>query len=421
MVFTASRNEVDFRAAVRLFFLLHALAFSQARADHLRNGIQDDKTNFVQMTSNLDASDLASSSSLPDLKAKKLLRNLQSSSLSSSSSSATSSPNGVQAQIVGGTAASQGEYMWFTLLYDSATYWPCGAFLVAPDILLSAAHCNGKLSYGLVGAYDLNTGSPNSVKADVITTVPHPQYNKQTLLNDVLVIKITPVTTITPAKINLDSSIPASGDSLTAMGFGYTLGNDDDGSHILLTAQMSEVSVSTCRSYYNGVHPNTQICAWNQNPIEITCDGDSGGPLIETSSEVVVGITSWVDGWGCKKGPGGFTRVSAYTSFFQDTICNMSAYPPSYLCSSSSSSAYNRNSTSGSSSTPAASPTQSNKKNCAGLSGSCKLNTECCGYANGGVLCNQTTFQCASCTKWNQACSTNSECCHGNCSAGLCT
>lgn len=360
------------------------------------------------------------------------------SSASSSSSSAANDVNSIQSQIIGGTTAAAGEYLWFALLYQGSR-WECGASLVAPDLLLSAAHCNLlNLTHALVGAWDLNTESPQSVVVEIVQTVPHPRFNDTTLDNDLVVIRISPpVTSIAPVAINWDVNVTGQGDPLTIMGFGLTdSGNDDDSSHVLMQAQVTEVSTKQCSDYYvNSILPARQMCVWNQYPIRNSCYGDSGGPLILvntsylvnatsfssssssssssslSSPPLLVGVTSYGSSSGCESAPGVFSRTSGYASWLLKTICQLSSYATNYFdCSSamSASRKHHNNQTTATiqsqsavaatSPTPAVAlttPRPAPMKHCTKLGlGPCKFDKECCNFAAVGIQCNQTTNLC---------------------------
>jgi len=125
----------------------------------------------------------------------------------------------VRPMIVGGQQASEGEYPYFVQC-DT-----CGASLIAPDLILSAAHCKTEIKTGsraLVGAHrDWEDGGGAQLR-QVVKRAMHPKYN----LNgeeeyDFLVAKLDrPVVGAQIVRLNTNSGIPREGGTLTVIGFG---------------------------------------------------------------------------------------------------------------------------------------------------------------------------------------------------------
>jgi secreted trypsin-like serine protease len=68
----------------------------------------------------------------------------------------------------------------------------CGGALVAPDIVISAAHCKAEafLERGEIGTYDVsNTGEGHPVR-DIEEMYAHPSYNRSLPGNDIMVVKL---------------------------------------------------------------------------------------------------------------------------------------------------------------------------------------------------------------------------------------
>jgi len=103
-------------------------------------------------------------------------------------------------------------------------------------------------------------------------------------------------TTISAASLVASGSDPASGTTTTTIGWGLT---SESGS---LSASLREVNVAvvsrtTCAADYSGEATLTtrMFCAAASG--KDSCSGDSGGPIINTSSKVLLGGVSW--GFGC--------------------------------------------------------------------------------------------------------------------------
>jgi len=239
-------------------------------------------------------------------------------------------------EIIDGSTATIGEYPFFTSIIGSSG-WLCGASLVATDFVLTAGHCADAFKKGaIIGAYHTAKMTTGSVKVKVVEQILYPGW-KSASHNDVLLLKISPaVTSIKPIQMNLDATLPASGESFEVIGFGQTA-NKGPAAKVLLQAQVTEVPYASCYKYFGGGIVATQhICVENASPYRGTCYGDSGGPLVGLGSGSTAGtnITYGVLSFGgnsCTKGPSVYTRLSGYTSFLQTNICQYSVSPPSYL------------------------------------------------------------------------------------------
>jgi hypothetical protein len=179
----------------------------------------------------------------------------------------------------------------------------CTATLVAPRVLLTAAHClaDGAMPTAFFGAAPQGDAGASIA---VIATRVHPAFDPTTLANDVamaLLAQDAPAGATAwplPAAPLGSSSV---GLSLRLVGFGLTAAGDT-------SSPQKRVGTATLASL-----AATQLVL-TPAPSQ-PCDGDSGGPAFATIGgvEVLVGVTSSGDAQ-CTQG-GHDTRVDAYTSF----------------------------------------------------------------------------------------------------------
>ena len=165
-------------------------------------------------------------------------------------------------KIIGGTPSSS--------TYPYFGYWDrgCGASLIAPDIMLSAAHCtvgqhsgNGKVYFG-----SLNLEQGTSM--NIVDIIPHPRYDRSTENRDFTLLKLSgPAPSgSSPIKLNRNDARPVEGYSnLLVMGFGMTNVEVEERSPVL-----QEVNViaedNNCRNAYPGrFDPEYMLCAANTN------------------------------------------------------------------------------------------------------------------------------------------------------------
>lgn len=210
----------------------------------------------------------------------------------------------------------------------------CGASLVAPNVILSAAHCAGITGPATLGLH-MNTvdGAEEFDNIEIIDfadSVIHPQYNSGSLDNDYWVIQLAHDSQLYQDQIvELDSPTDGfelgAGQDVTVIGMGTTSSGG------VTPNVMQEVTVDyitnadccTSYGYWCGEITNNMMCA--ARPGQDSCQGDSGGPIFDTTTQKQVGVVSW--GYGCadSRYPGVYSRVSAQYDWIKAQIDNYSS------------------------------------------------------------------------------------------------
>jgi hypothetical protein len=234
-------------------------------------------------------------------------------------------PSHTRSLIIGGTPTNPGEYPYFATTKSSL----CGASLIHPDIMLTAAHCQNdfaRVGAVYVGAHALDTLTTTAERRTITRQYPHPDNH------DLMLFQLDrPVDTLPVVTLNSDPDLPRLNSTLTAIGFGATSTEHLTYSDTLMAVDVYPVDPDTCVRQYNEttpINPDTMLCAGRSLPNHDSCNGDSGGPLLDKATGELVGIISFGKGCGDPDFPGVYTRVSKYTSWIHDRICELSAVPP---------------------------------------------------------------------------------------------
>ncbi|XP_019616240.1 PREDICTED: chymotrypsin-like elastase family member 1 [Branchiostoma belcheri] len=196
-------------------------------------------------------------------------------------------------RIVGGIEATINQWSSIvTLNIVERNHHFCGGTLIAPNVVLSAAHCadaldaNGYTPDQIVakaGKHRLSTVEPTEQVLGIQGWLKHPNYDPNTIDYDVALFYLS-----NSAELNDDVTlmplVPSgqefAGDTqcFTA-GWGDTQETADQ--DLLQQATMPIVAHSTCNGFlywWNLITPR-MLCAGHWDGSETSCNGDSGGPL----------------------------------------------------------------------------------------------------------------------------------------------
>nr|XP_060641732.1 mast cell protease 1A-like [Anolis sagrei ordinatus] len=93
----------------------------------------------------------------------------------------------LQSQIVGGHEAKPHSRPYIAALKVGDGYG-CGGFLVAPQWVMTAAHCMDDITV-VLGAHDLTALEESQQVIGVRSYYVHPEYNPMSIANDILLMK----------------------------------------------------------------------------------------------------------------------------------------------------------------------------------------------------------------------------------------
>jgi secreted trypsin-like serine protease len=254
----------------------------------------------------------------------------------------------ISSRIIGGTDVTPGRYPYLASLHfrDNITgelYQACGGSLIAPSVILTAAHCYHVIDVAMIGLHNLTMAEEASHETYNITSeqkVIYPFYDNVTNDGDFLLLLLDKPSIYAPIKLNADPDIPKRDALLTVMGWG----TQETGHSSLIPEEATVETRSNywCNLAYQGANlilemlgsphytiTENALCAEGGSKYD-SCQGDSGGPLIikgeNSTSDVLVGVVSW--GIGCASAiseilPGVYSRVSSAEYWIEQQIASL--------------------------------------------------------------------------------------------------
>ena len=248
---------------------------------------------------------------------------------------------GPQKRIVHGADAEHCKWRWQVSIGSPSTGQFCGGTLIAPDWVLTAAHCVGHIRHPCdvrtlrVGAgtskRDTSKAKGLFVERRVARIFVHPLHNKNVQHDyDFALIQLDK-----PMPMNqcigvacLPTRTEQVGTRCQITGWG-TLSSRGATPELLQEAPVTLMNKEACEVNYTKQRQTvtgSMLCASGESNAGITdsCQGDSGGPMVceEDGAFVIRGVTSWGQGCALRDFPGIYARVHSVLAWVEDVMGN---------------------------------------------------------------------------------------------------
>jgi hypothetical protein len=195
----------------------------------------------------------------------------------------------------------------------------CTATLIAPNLLIAAAHCitetPGFKRYVYPGNDDRNV--PEKDMLAVKAVIPNPAYRGAPRQgNDFCIIVLEKPLDIRPVPLNRAAVEQVQGKTVRYVGYGLvTIGNPQSGG---IKRQNTQPLAAVTRLLLS--------IAPNAHPL---CEGDSGGPLLfdDGKGESIIGIASFVENPACQRGSF-YQRVDTQLAWIDEQIMKLQVAGP---------------------------------------------------------------------------------------------
>ncbi|XP_064236740.1 kallikrein-15 [Aotus nancymaae] len=219
---------------------------------------------------------------------------------------------------------------WQVALYERGRF-NCGASLISPHWVLSAAHCQSRFMRVRLGEHNLRKRDGPEQLRTASRVIPHPRYEARSHRHDIMLLRLVRPARLTPQvrPVVLPTRCPHPGEACVVSGWGLVSHNEPGttGSpqsqvnlpDTLHCANISIISDASCDKNYPGRLTNTMVCAGAEGRGAESCEGDSGGPLV--CGGILQGIVSWGD-VPCDNTtkPGVYTKVCRYVKWIRETM-----------------------------------------------------------------------------------------------------
>ncbi|XP_063217165.1 uncharacterized protein LOC134527975 isoform X2 [Bacillus rossius redtenbacheri] len=245
---------------------------------------------------------------------------------------------GVEARVVQGKVVVKGMYPWQASVRvrgpSKSAHW-CGAVIVSPLHVLTAAHCLTDYSkehyFVRVADHDTEAHEGTEQEANIEEIYFHEKFNKGSRLNnDIALVRLKGRGVMLggdarPICLPSPNVRYTPGLNCTVSGWGQTKASISGHSRRLQATWLPILPRDTCKAsfvYGAAVISEGMFCAGHLEGGVDACQGDSGGPLVclHEGHFTLFGIVSWGQGCGRPNKPGVYSNIAYYRTWIDQKL-----------------------------------------------------------------------------------------------------
>ncbi|ELW62211.1 vitamin K-dependent protein C isoform X2 [Tupaia chinensis] len=253
----------------------------------------------------------------------------------------------IDPRLIDGKVTKRGDSPWQVILLDSKKKLACGAVLIHPSWVLTAAHCmeDPKKLIVRLGEYDLRRWEKWELDLDIKEVLIHPNYSRSTSDNDIALLRLAQPATLSQTIIPIclpdsglaERELNQAGQETVVTGWGYQSSREKytkrNRTFILNFITIPVVPRNECANAMNSMVSENMLCAGILGDSRDACEGDSGGPMVASfrGTWFLVGLVSWGEGCGHLHNYGVYTKVSRYLDWIHSHIGKKETSPESQV------------------------------------------------------------------------------------------